>query len=179
MERIYKAIDNNPEALFFKIVDAKGTRRANSSADDSEELKEAIETALDYLSDGTYTIYLGKSNNLSPQRAAVSVEYKKGNTTPLTPQKMSGNIGFISLEEAEKREQKAFDAGKREAVILDHENRITRNETDIRRIIDKMNELIKAVDSMDGDEDGTIGEKAVEVIQQFSAAKEALSGFSL
>lgn len=179
MERILRAIENNPEALFFKIVDAKGVRKANGQADDSEDLIEALTSQLDYLPAGNYTIFLGKGNNLSHQRATVTLDYKIGNAPITATRNMSNQIGFISIEEAEKREQKAFEDGKREAILLDHEKRLARAENDIKNIITKVNEVIKVVDGMDGEEDGNIGDKAVQTLQQFSAAKEALAGFKL
>lgn len=171
MERIFKAIDNNPEALFFKIVDSKGAAVGSGNGDDSEDLKAALETELDYLEDGKYKILLGKAHNISERNNSQIVAYSKGNQN--TKQTMS-RVGYFTAEDLALAEEKGFQQGKKEATLLNLLDRMQRAESDIQTIKNKINRVIETLDEADGEKDGLLGGNPVELM---TTAKTLMDSF--
>lgn len=180
MERIFKAIDNNPEAIHYKIVDKAGIRKASGSSDDPDSLKEEIETAIDYLEDGVYKVLLGKANSVTERTAAVVVDYRKGEARQ-APSRAQGRftaaVSGFTLEDINQAKEEGRAEGLKELRVMRLEDKYTLLERRFDRFEDAFNRLVKTLDEADGEKDGKFLDKGLEAIEKLSAAKDLMSSF--
>lgn len=183
MERILRAIENNPEATFFKIVDKGGTRKASGGAEESEALKDEIEREMDYLDDGTYRVLLGKVNNISERNAIVSIDYRKGEARTAPSRSTGGRfaqaLGNFTLEDLKAAKEEGLAEGMREARLLRLEDKIHQQDRRMDKLEDALQRLVKMLDEADGEKDGKFGDTAIDVLEKVSAARELMKDFKL
>lgn len=176
MERIFRAIDNNPEATHYKIVDKSGTRKASGSNDDPETLKDEIETEIGYLEDGSYKIMLGRGNNLSDRAAMVSLDYRKGEARPVSQQRTPGRftaaVAGFTIDDINAAKAEAREEALKELRYIRLEDKYDLLSREFDRFKDAFNRLVKTLDEADGEKDGKFLDKGLEIFEKLSAAKE-------
>lgn len=177
MERIFRAIENNPEAVYYKIVDAKGAKKASGHSDDPETLKEDIETDIGYLEDGAYRIMLGKGNALTEWSATVTIDYRKGETrspSARTPGRFSTAVAGFTIDDLNQAKAEGREEGLKELRVMRLEDKYNLLERRFDRFEDAFNRLVKTLDEADGEKDGKFLDKGLGVIEKLSAAKELM-----
>ena len=188
MERIFRAIDNNPEATHYKIVDKAGVKKGAGHSDDPETLKDDIETDLGYLEDGTYRVMLGKGNALTDRSATVTLDYRKGEQrgTGLRPASGTGGpgrvtqaLGTFTLEDLKQAKEEGLAEGMREARLLRLEDKQHAQDRRMDKLEDALHRLVKMLDEADGEKDGKFGDTALDVLEKVSAAKDLMKNFNI
>lgn len=180
MERIFRAIDNNPEAIHYKIVDKNGVRKVSGRNDDPEALKDEIETSIEYLEDGIYKVLLGKANSVSEKTAAVVVDYRKGEARQpanRTAGRFTQALGTFTLEDLKQAKEEGLAEGMREARLLRLEDKQHAQDRRMDKLEDALQRLVKMLDEADGEKDGKFGDTAIDVLEKVSAAKDLMQGF--
>lgn len=182
MERIFRAIDKYPEAIYYKIVDKSGNRKAYGSNEDPEVLKDEIQADLDLLDDGTYQVILGKGQNLSGRSATVTIDYRKGEiiSTPTRPVgRFQAAVAGFTIDDLNQAKAEGREEGLKELRVMRLEDKYNLLERRFDRFEDAFNRLVKTLDESDGEKDGKFGDTALDVLEKVSAAKDLMKNFNL
>lgn len=178
MERIFRAIDNHPDAIHYRITDKSGAKKASGHSDDPDTLKDNIETDIGYLEDGTYKIMLGKANTLTDRTATVTLDYRKGETRPMQTRsagRFSAAVSGFTLEDINQAKAEGREEGLKELRVMRLEDKYNMLERRFDRFEDAFNRLVKTLDEADGEKDGKFLDKGLDAIEKLSAAKDLMS----